>query len=190
MQNLLLFAQKNYRRRFSKEEDDKMLMLIDKYEDKNFINWNRVASKMQNRTSRQCRERYLNYLVEKSKKGGWTQEEDELIFTLYNRMGPKWSKMTSFFDKRSNIDLKNRFSTLMRHQTPQSNTDQAPEQTNYNYNLQQIVDPNVNSINYISPNQINLAFVPNENQTYILDNYNYNSNFGIIPSNPIVFQIV
>lgn len=61
-QYMMLISPQKFRHRFSKEEDDKLLTIINNCECKDFINWSRVASKMEDRTPRQFRERYLNYL--------------------------------------------------------------------------------------------------------------------------------
>lgn len=151
--NYPILAQQQSRHRFTKEEDEAMLVLIDKFEDKNFINWNRVASQMPNRSPRQCRERYLNYLVEKTKKGDWSKEEDDLIFSLYDQIGPKWSKMTQYFRERSNIDIKNRYSTLLRRK---QNSFQSKQNNIQNFDPQ-LVNPCYENIVIPSNNQYNYS---------------------------------
>lgn len=168
-----ILAQQQYRHRFTKEEDDAMLLLIDKYEDKNFINWNRVASKMPNRTPRQCRERYLNYLVEKTKKGDWSKEEDELIFTLYDKMGPKWAKMTQFFNERSNIDIKNRYSALQRRK---ANSFQS-KVNNFKKYSPPIIYSYYGKIGDAPSDQFDNPMIINTNR---FNNY-YDSNLNLIP---------
>lgn len=148
---LMIISSQKYRHRFSKEEDDKLLILVNNFENKDLINWNRVASKMQDRTPRQCRERYLNYLMEKNKKGDWSKEEDELILSLYNQIGPKWAKMTSYFNKRSNIDIKNRYSTLIRRKKKKSN--QEPSIISMVYQQTTNIEQFLNSFNFITQNQ-------------------------------------
>lgn len=105
---------KRFRHRFSKDEDERLLNLVRNYETNDLINWSEVASNLENRNSRQCRERYYNYLLEKTKKGDWSKEEDDLILFLYDKFGPNWVKMSSYFNDRSNIDIKNHFSSIMR----------------------------------------------------------------------------
>lgn len=184
-QYIMFFSNQKYRRRFTKEEDEKLLNLIDTYENKDFINWSRVASRMSNRTARQCRERYLNYLVEKTKKGDWSQDEDDLILALYEKMGPKWAKMTTFFDKRSNIDLKNRYSTLTRRFQGQPSKKSSTDVTNY---YQQNVDQSVNSIGYTSPNPINYNIVQTEYQPLVIDDYHIA--LRPITNVPVLYQFV
>lgn len=114
-QILTLISPQKSRHRFSKEEDERLIKIIKNYDKKKVIDWAEVAEAMPNRTSRQCRERYLNYLNEKTKKGNWTKEEDDIIIKLYEILGPKWSKMVQYLNNRSNIDIKNHFSSIVRN---------------------------------------------------------------------------
>jgi len=51
-----------------------------------------IASKMEARTGKQCRERYMNHLSPAVKTDPWTSMEDETILSLYNVLGSQWSK--------------------------------------------------------------------------------------------------
>ena len=140
---------------------------------------------MPNRTPRQCRERYLNYLLEKTKKGNWTKEEDELIMNLYEKFGPKWAKMTSYFEERSNIDIKNRYSALLRRQ--QYDTYKNPNKnTEISYN-QIVSEIYCDQIKSLAPTQYNyqLQFHNSQIDNYPFFHLNTTPNF----SNPI-YQIV
>lgn len=172
------------RHRFTKEEDEAMLKLINQFEDRELINWSRVASNMPNRTPRQCRERYLNYLAEKTKKGNWSKEEDDMIMNLYDRFGPKWAKMQSYFDGRSNIDIKNRYSALMR---------KNKFETFRNFNRSSESDNQQNESDFVNEQITNLS--ANHNNFPLLMPNNQIENFpdfylSIIPkfNNP-VYQI-
>ena len=53
-------------------------------------NWGDIASKMQTqRTAKQCRDRWQNYLRPGIKKGEWTRQEEKLIMQLYEKLGGK-----------------------------------------------------------------------------------------------------
>lgn len=41
------------------------------------------------RTAKQCRDRWKNYLRGGIKKGGWTDDEEELIKDMFTTFGPK-----------------------------------------------------------------------------------------------------
>ena len=62
------------------------------------------------------------------KKGFWKEEEDRIIFELYNRAGPKWSFIAKHLKGRSDNAIKNRFhSTLRRMQNKTKKEQQAQD---------------------------------------------------------------
>lgn len=99
------------RNRFSKEEDECLRMLVEEQEDN--VDWNYVSSKMIGRTSRQCRERYRNYLRPNLVNGSWTDEEDQLLEKMYEKFGPQWSKIAQYFPKRSDVNIKNHHTCIV-----------------------------------------------------------------------------
>lgn len=98
---------------FTAEEDEKIKFLTEKYGTKN---WSLIASYMHERTPKQCRDRYSNYLVPGYFKGEWSKEEDELLQRLYNEHGPKWSILKKSFPYRSSNSLKNRWNYFLCRQ--------------------------------------------------------------------------
>nr|UOO00978.1 R2R3-Myb transcription factor [Ganoderma lucidum] len=54
-------------------------------------NWKAVASLVPGRTNKACRKRWLHSLSPNVKKTAWTQEEDQLLLSLYATHGTKWS---------------------------------------------------------------------------------------------------
>jgi hypothetical protein len=72
-------------------------------------NWNVIASKMLNRTSPQCKDRYQSYLRPDLNKSPWTKEEDTLLSELFQKHGSKLKYLTNFFHNRSEINIKNWF---------------------------------------------------------------------------------
>ncbi|KAG6868553.1 hypothetical protein C0993_001249 [Termitomyces sp. T159_Od127] len=54
-------------------------------------NWKRVASLVPGRTNKACRKRWLHSLSPTIKKSAWTAAEDDLLISLYNIHGSKWS---------------------------------------------------------------------------------------------------
>ncbi|OHT13239.1 hypothetical protein TRFO_16685 [Tritrichomonas foetus] len=104
-------AAKNHgiRQMFSPEEDEALKELVKKFGDKD---WKFVARKMPGRTTRQCRERYKSYLAPEIKNGPWTKDEDELLRQKYEELGPKWAQIATFFKSRSDVNIKNRWSSL------------------------------------------------------------------------------
>lgn len=96
---------------FTKAEDEIIKRKVGEYGTKN---WKIVASFLPERTPRQVRERWKNYLGPNIKNGEWTQEEDELLMELISIYGTKWSKISKYFENRTDTNVKNRSALLKR----------------------------------------------------------------------------
>lgn len=97
---------------FTATEDQQLAALVQMYGEKN---WNLIAHFMGNRNARQCRDRYTRYLSPDLNKKPWSPEEDALLISKFHEIGPKWVKMSKFFDNRTDYSLKNRWNVLLRH---------------------------------------------------------------------------
>ena len=101
------------RTKFTDIEDIKLVNIVMKMKK---INWKQVSSLMGNKTPRQCRERYNNYLSPKVQNKTWTDEEDKLLLEKYSIYGPQWSFLTQFFKNRAAVNIKNHYTKLSAHQ--------------------------------------------------------------------------
>ena len=99
---------KSSRQMFTPKEDKQLIELVKEYGDRN---WRDISKKMENRTTRQCRERYRNYLSPNLTNGPWTAEEDLLLEQKYVELGPKWAAISQFFKNRSDVNIKNRWAS-------------------------------------------------------------------------------
>ncbi|KAJ0971406.1 hypothetical protein J5N97_019365 [Dioscorea zingiberensis] len=75
------------------------------------------------RCGKSCRLRWLNYLRPNIKHGGFTPEEDNIIYTLYQTLGSRWSVIASQLHGRTDNDVKNYWNTKLKkkvllHQIP------------------------------------------------------------------------
>lgn len=86
-------------------EDAKVLELIGHYGQ----SWALIAAALGNRTGKQVRDRYLNYLRADIKDEDFTIQEDRLLLSLYYQVGHKWSKIASHLPGRTECQVKNRF---------------------------------------------------------------------------------
>ena len=94
------------RNKFSPEEDKKLKMLVKKHGKKN---WEEISKHMNNRTGRQCRDRYCNYLAKDFTHESWKPEEDMAILKLYETYGNHWVEISKHLEGRSGNSVKNRW---------------------------------------------------------------------------------
>ena len=100
---------------FSKEEDNRLKQLVEQYikkhgEEKTGM-WKDIAAQMENRNTRQCRERWRHSLSGTNSQKPWTQEEDELLLEKYREFGPKWIRIAKHL-KRGLSETKTRLFKL------------------------------------------------------------------------------
>lgn len=102
---------KHPRNPFTKEEDNLLKKMVEKYGDGN---WEFISKKIPHRNSRQCRDRWFNYLSPKIINIPWTKEEDDLLVKKYEELGPFWKKIATFFPNRTDINIKSRWNLRER----------------------------------------------------------------------------
>lgn len=66
------------------------------------------------RNSRQCRDRWNNFLAPGINRGVWTPEEDSILLEKYNEYGGRWAVIARFLNGRKDNAVKNRFKLLQR----------------------------------------------------------------------------
>lgn len=94
------------KKKFTPQEDALLIKLVEKY---GACKWDTIALSMNGRKGRQCRDRYMNYLNPNVKRDEWTLEEDMLLTEKVKEHGPKWAKISKFFEGRTGPALKNRW---------------------------------------------------------------------------------
>lgn len=76
--------------------------------------WSDAAKIITGRSGKQIRERWLNTLNPKLKKGHWDPKEEQALIKLVMKFGPKWSKLVGFFEGRTENSIKNRLYCILR----------------------------------------------------------------------------
>jgi hypothetical protein len=90
------------------------VLLSQAVEEFGVTDWHRIAAAVPGRNPRQCRDRWLNYLSPDVGNGPWTSEDDQLLMRRYEEFGPAWRHIATFFDHRTEINVKNRWMLLQR----------------------------------------------------------------------------
>ena len=72
------------------------------------IQWCKVASYIEGRIGKQCRERWENKLRPDLRNEEWTEEEDILCVKAFREHGNKWKKIATYVPGRSENTVKNR----------------------------------------------------------------------------------
>ena len=114
--NSSLKQAKGKRQMFSLKEDEMLVNLVQEYGP----DWKKLSHMMENRTTRQCRDRYQNYLAPGIRTEPWSQEEDSLLEKLVQENGFKWSTISRSFNQRTEVNIKNRWASLHGRNSPEA----------------------------------------------------------------------
>ena len=69
---------------------------------------------IKNKSSKQCRERWVNSLCPNINKGTWSEKEEKILFLTQLKIGNKWSELAKLLPGRSENDIKNHFYSKLR----------------------------------------------------------------------------
>ena len=96
--------------KWSDAEDQSLIALIEKHGQ----NWTLLSECMKSRSSKQCRERWMNHLNPDLKKTKWSAEEDAKLLELAALYPRKWAEMARGIPGRTENMAKCRYHTLVR----------------------------------------------------------------------------
>ncbi|XP_058074089.1 transcription factor RAX2-like [Magnolia sinica] len=139
---------------WSPEEDTALKNYVERYGTGG--NWIALPHKAGlKRCGKSCRLRWLNYLRPDIKHGGFTEEEDNIICSLYKNMGSRWSVIASHLPGRTDNDVKNYWNTKLKKKLLAAKS-----------NLISNANITPNNQTYLSPSPSNAPVIKTESYSY------------------------
>lgn len=100
------------KRPWLKEEDALLRSLVEKHGAKS---WSLIAKEMTTRKGKQCRERWINHLDPRVRKGTFSAEEHQMVEEAVATIGHKWIEIAQLLPGRTDNAIKNYWNSLLRH---------------------------------------------------------------------------
>jgi hypothetical protein len=102
------------RHKFTPEEDELLQHLVGQF---GKSDWAVIAQRLENRTPRQCRERWKHYLSPEVSTSNWSEEEEQLLLAKVRELGPRWAAIAQLFPSRTDIGVKNHYISITGRRT-------------------------------------------------------------------------
>lgn len=153
------------RKNWTNEEDQKIKHLYNLYGRK----WEEIARCLKNRTGKQVRDRILNTLDDSIKHSKFSECEDLMIYKLYCRYGPSWSRISKIMKTRSSDMVKSRFYSSIKKR--------FFDNKHENENLFPIISNNSNYLSTSHSSTILLSQQSHDSE----DNCEFNDNYFNFP---------
>ena len=126
---------------FSKAEDDLLVYFHGKYGGK----WTKIASRLNHKTARQCRERWNTYFSQRVNKP-WTDEETAQLLEYHKMFGKNFDVIGKLLN-RSQTQVKNRINAINKKVAQNSQeTPQISSPINYAVSNNSIQYPQVDQV--------------------------------------------
>lgn len=97
--------------KFSQEDDAKLISLVGLY---GIDSWIKISKYFHNKSPKQCRDRWTNYLDPTICRDSWTEEEDSKLVEYSVCFNNHWKTIAKFFPNRTGGDVRYRFLKLQR----------------------------------------------------------------------------
>ncbi|XP_023544765.1 transcription factor MYB36-like [Cucurbita pepo subsp. pepo] len=130
---------------WSPEEDARLKAYIEQFGTGG--NWIALPRKIGlKRCGKSCRLRWLNYLRPNIKHGGFSEEEDNIICSLYITIGSRWSIIAAQLPGRTDNDIKNYWNTRLKKKLLGKQQREQQAMARRIHTLKQDFDKNMNNV--------------------------------------------
>ena len=102
------------RRRWSQDEDNRLMHLVEKCRLHNYVPWTKISYYMFNRNKDQCYRRYTGSLKPFMRKGTFTYAEDCVILVGNVVFDGIWAKLIDFIPNRTPAQIHSRFHSFLK----------------------------------------------------------------------------
>jgi len=102
------------RGKWSAEEDAALISALAEFADDDEVDWRHVASKVNGRNAKQCKERFQLKLDPALKRDEWTAEEDAMLLASFEKHNGRWTAIAKSLPGRREDAVKIRFRSLQR----------------------------------------------------------------------------
>ncbi|CAI8592666.1 unnamed protein product [Vicia faba] len=109
------------------EEDNKLIAYVTRYGSWNWRQLPKFAGL--ERCGKSCRLRWLNYLRPDVKRGNFTQQEEDTIIKLHQKLGNRWIVIAANLPGRTDNEIKNHWHTNLKKRLIKNNNSDANDGT-------------------------------------------------------------